>query len=183
MGLKKKLTIKKRCDQLTWNGDELSKYCGHCDKTVLNLSARTEEEAKELLASGTLECVSYLRKPDGNVRFKPYRVLPLVGALAASMACGSTGPGQRVGGAPVAADADSAQTRNASCAAEVRTPERHDAPTERLTGEPAAPQPKESATPAAAPSAAASSNGKHAAPEPTEPDERWDGEWIPDVDD
>lgn len=42
--------------------------CARCHTVVHNLSALTTEQAEALLATGTVRCVAFRRRPDGTVR-------------------------------------------------------------------------------------------------------------------
>lgn len=64
------LEIREPC-AVSWNrmqGDMRGRFCGHCRKTVHNLSAMTSDEAERLVcqAAGSL-CVRYHVAPDGKV--------------------------------------------------------------------------------------------------------------------
>ncbi len=74
-------------------GTDAIRHCGSCNKDVYNLSAMTESEAEELLASAEEHCVRYYYRPDGTLvssrcadaaRRAPS---PIAAGLAASLAC------------------------------------------------------------------------------------------------
>ena len=54
-----------------WNdmsGDERTRFCGRCEKSVFNLSGMTAADAEELLVQhGTSLCVRFYRRADGTV--------------------------------------------------------------------------------------------------------------------
>jgi hypothetical protein len=65
-----RVTVASPCS-LRWSdleGNERARFCGTCQKHVYNLSALTREEALETVKSVSVECVAYLKNPDGSVR-------------------------------------------------------------------------------------------------------------------
>lgn len=65
----------------SWEGmtpEDRGRFCSSCQKTVHDLSAMSEPEAKALLRSGKDICVSYLSDKAGTVRFRPEpKLVPL----------------------------------------------------------------------------------------------------------
>jgi hypothetical protein len=85
-------------------GDDQTRFCEECGKNVHDLSARTEDEARALLASarGTNICVRYAKDARGNVRFR-------AAAMAAAMSlasCASAAPETPPATAATAEDID-----------------------------------------------------------------------------
>lgn len=86
------LPIAKPCNApfAAMTGDDRTRFCTECGKHVHDLSARSEDEARALLASarGTNICVRYAKDARGNVRFR-------AAAMAAAMSlasCASAAP-------------------------------------------------------------------------------------------
>ncbi|MGZ3423652.1 MAG: hypothetical protein ACXWUG_30110 [Polyangiales bacterium] len=86
------LPIAKPCNApfAAMTGDDKTRFCTECGKHVHDLSARTEDEARALLAAarGTRICVRYAKDARGNVRFR-------AAAMAAAVslaACASAAP-------------------------------------------------------------------------------------------
>jgi hypothetical protein len=69
------------------SGDEHARFCGKCQKTVHDLSTRTEQEARALLRerAGQRLCVRYLRDTAGGLRFKT----ALLATAMSVAACGA----------------------------------------------------------------------------------------------
>ncbi|MFP4597815.1 MAG: hypothetical protein ACLFVJ_06165 [Persicimonas sp.] len=56
----------------SWNemaGDEVRRHCEACDSDVVNLSALTPAETREVLSAATLPCVRFTHDGAGNVVF------------------------------------------------------------------------------------------------------------------
>ncbi len=66
-------------------GDDRTRFCDACRKEVHDLSARTEEEARALLAAarGARLCVRFARDARGDVRFRAAATLAAAVSLAA----------------------------------------------------------------------------------------------------
>ncbi len=63
-----------------WGGmtpEQRGRFCAACQKTVHDLSAMPESDAKSLLQSDADICVSYLSDSRGEVRFQPEPIVPL----------------------------------------------------------------------------------------------------------
>jgi len=78
-------------------GDDKTRFCDSCVKEVHDLSARTEEEARALLAAarGTRICVRFARDSSGAVRFRAVTL-----AAAVSVAACASHQTQRAVAAP-----------------------------------------------------------------------------------
>ncbi|MGH7329974.1 MAG: hypothetical protein ACREJX_16635 [Polyangiaceae bacterium] len=76
-------------------GDDKRRFCESCDKHVHDLSAGTEEEARELLRAnqGRRICVRFAKNENGSLRF---RAAALVAAAISVSACGSQAMDQPV---------------------------------------------------------------------------------------
>ena len=83
-----------RFDAMT--GDDARRFCTSCDKHVHDLSARTEDEARELLRrnQGKRICVRFAKNPNGTVRFR-------AAAMAAAAAISVTACGTKTAEPPV----------------------------------------------------------------------------------
>lgn len=148
-----------------WNAMELrdkARFCAECSLEVLDVSARTEAEARALATtpSNARVCVSYIVRPDGTIRLAKDTNAPDVplGALrrrgsalvaAASLALAACG-GSRLAGAPVQTTGAIVQPMNVEPPAEPTDPATTDTvcpacdpPTDeiRVRGEMAAPPP------------------------------------------
>jgi len=71
-------------------------HCGHCDKSVHNLSTMTEKDARAFLRerAGEKICVTYARDPDGVVQFRTARkpdVVPLARLRRSATAAAGVG--------------------------------------------------------------------------------------------
>ncbi len=57
------------CDEKweTMTGDERSRFCGRCGRSVYNLSAMTREEAERFVVENTGACLRLYRRADGTV--------------------------------------------------------------------------------------------------------------------
>jgi cytochrome c-type biogenesis protein CcmE len=90
-------TLALRC-HVPWDsmqGDARVRSCARCNKPVFNLSALTTEQALELLADDSAECVRFYERPDGtivtsdcpmDVRARRVRTAVRVGALGLAAA-------------------------------------------------------------------------------------------------
>lgn len=65
------------------SGTERERFCAHCQRSVVNLSAHTELGARWLLARTEEGCVRYDVAPDGRVRFRRSREVAALAALVA----------------------------------------------------------------------------------------------------
>ncbi|MBL8068173.1 MAG: hypothetical protein JNM28_06965 [Armatimonadetes bacterium] len=97
------IEIKKPCpanwDAMT--GDEQSRFCGQCQKSVHNISEMTAEEAASILCKpGQKACIRITRAQDGSFRTKSGWVKRVALAGAAGLAlipmagCGPNGDGR-----------------------------------------------------------------------------------------
>jgi len=70
MGLRL-LPIAKPCSEPydAMPGDERTRFCDKCEKHVYNLSARTEDEAREVFSKKERVCVRYAKTAAGVIRF------------------------------------------------------------------------------------------------------------------
>lgn len=73
------------------HGDEKRRFCDSCEKHVHDLSAGTEEEARELLAAnqGNRICVRFTHEASGTVRFRAAATVAAVAAAVAVSGCSS----------------------------------------------------------------------------------------------
>lgn len=89
------IDVPKPCDK-SWDemiGDDVSRFCKHCEKDIYNISAMTKQEAKKLLfQSKERVCIRMEREPDGRIKtlkkqlHQITRQMPLAaGVLTASM--------------------------------------------------------------------------------------------------
>lgn len=89
------IDVPKPCDK-SWDemiGDDVSRFCRHCEKDIYNISAMTRKEAKKLLfQSKERVCIRMERETDGRIKtlkkqlHQITRQMPLAaGVLTASM--------------------------------------------------------------------------------------------------
>jgi len=71
--------------------EQRGRFCGACQKTVHDLSAMSEDDAKALLRDGEDICVSYLSDRSGEVRFRPQPIVPVSRLLRRASVATATG--------------------------------------------------------------------------------------------
>ncbi|QQR91192.1 MAG: hypothetical protein IPJ88_05515 [Myxococcales bacterium] len=85
MAAKKRLHIVSPCPiELNVSEDKQNRYCGHCSTVVHNLSAYTEAQAQDLLATGAVKCATYRVSSKGVPLFRASNG-GVGGALAAAL--------------------------------------------------------------------------------------------------
>jgi hypothetical protein len=73
------------------DGDGVVRFCRLCNKDVHDVSAMTEDEAREFLAAGDQPCIRYRFDAQGDVLFQPRAGVGLLPRLAAAAALSFAG--------------------------------------------------------------------------------------------
>lgn len=100
------LPLVKRCDEdfaAMKDG-----HCARCNTRVHDLSQRTEEEAAEILASSSVECVRFAVDRRGNLRFRvgvASAVAITIAASTVALASAPSEPSHKSSPSPDAGDA------------------------------------------------------------------------------
>lgn len=137
------IEIKKPCPA-NWDamsGDDKSRFCGQCKKSVHNIDAMTAEEASEVLCMpGKNSCIRVTRNSDGAFRTQTGWVKRVAIAGAASLVLLPVAGCQTGSDVPsVGKTSVSVQTPSGQSVVEETTPEHKPQQTETITGDVAPP--------------------------------------------